>query len=723
MVGGNQASASGRKSVQINTLSLQNFFSFKHASINLANRGLLLVEGENRDTSGSNGAGKSSLFEAMLFCLFGITRRYGSKRTKVTRNWEGDCLVYMEIEVVDQILKVYRYQDHTQYGNKVLAFLDEHALTKGSNEETQKEINAVLQLDAESFQSVVLYPQDAQGFASLSDSGQKYILESVLGMQRFADAHDRAKEQKKFYEDSHSKLKVVISTTHRGISERKLKLESLREKENKFEQEKQTKVSNIQAAINHFLSNKPFYDDTLVSQHQALSSSITSADVSKARQLFAQSSKRIQELEAEKASISGKIQLLESQLKTVPTEEPLLPELSTSNYEADVRRLEQRIKVFEAQIETETRTFQALEKAIGSIDGMKFCDRCGQNLTTQARDFMYGSRDKDRSASLERLSEFTKLLKDLQSEHQIQEGFFYCAKLHDAWEESELSRIKVSSLKSEVDKCMSRLGVLQETQRGFKEIVDAAEISARKIDELKSAIEKQERELASWEKEKIRLDESMAEALKAVSPYKPMIDEEVGQLLTQQRMLMSNLALSDEIEDNIAKYAYWVSGFSNGGLKSLLLDTVTPLLNEKVKEYIETLSNGVAQIQFSTQSKLASGEIREKFNVEVQYLNGAPEYKGCSGGETARIDIACLFALGDLAASRAKAPVRLRLLDEPFENLDRTGQEQIIHLLKSKIVPSSRTVLVVSHDQTLQALFDQRITVVKENGVSTLEEN
>jgi DNA repair exonuclease SbcCD ATPase subunit len=157
-------------------------------------------------------------------------------------------------------------------------------------------------------------------------------------------------------------------------------------------------------------------------------------------------------------------------------------------------------------------------------------------------------------------------------------------------------------------------------------------------------------------------------------------------------------------------------------VKNLLLSTVTPFLNERANIYMDQLSRSTASIRIKTQKAKKGGGFSEKLDFRVTYNNAGSLYGGKSGGEKRRADLAILFAFADLAATRALAPIELRLLDEIFENLDALGCEQVMELLHEYIVPRAKTVLIVTHNETFQSLFEQRITVVKENGVSRIVE-
>jgi len=62
--------------IQLDTLHIQHFKSFREPQlVQLANQGLVLIEGENKISraADSNGAGKTSIVDALTWGLFGET--------------------------------------------------------------------------------------------------------------------------------------------------------------------------------------------------------------------------------------------------------------------------------------------------------------------------------------------------------------------------------------------------------------------------------------------------------------------------------------------------------------------------------------------------------------------------------------------------------------------------------------------------------------------------
>lgn len=79
--------------ITFKTIQLHNFMSFNDAYITLNSPGYTLVRGENLDVSDnsqSNGSGKSSIFDALIWCLTGETMR-GSKEVK--KQGTKECFV------------------------------------------------------------------------------------------------------------------------------------------------------------------------------------------------------------------------------------------------------------------------------------------------------------------------------------------------------------------------------------------------------------------------------------------------------------------------------------------------------------------------------------------------------------------------------------------------------------------------------------------------------
>lgn len=177
-------------------MHVENFLPFGVADFAFDNQGLVLVEGENRDddSARSNGSGKSSMIDALVWCLFGTTLRGYDKDEVVNRRVGEGCLVCVTMNDGERAWDVTRARRHSKLKNSLsVEETDEggesHDVSKGSNQDTQEVVDKLLGCTASTFLSSVVFGQDrSYRFGSLTDAEQKKILDEVLGVERFAEA-------------------------------------------------------------------------------------------------------------------------------------------------------------------------------------------------------------------------------------------------------------------------------------------------------------------------------------------------------------------------------------------------------------------------------------------------------------------------------------------------------------------------------------------------------
>lgn len=177
----------------------------------------------------------------------------------------------------------------------------------------------------------------------------------------------------------------------------------------------------------------------------------------------------------------------------------------------------------------------------------------------------------------------------------------------------------------------------------------------------------------------------------------------------------------DKIQDDIVEYKQVVEMYSNKGIRSVVLDTITPYLNERANHYLAKLAGSSIQINLSTQKENKDGTMSDKFEVEVYNNSGGADYKSASAGERKRIDIAISFALQDLVINQSNTSLNLLMLDEVFENLDEVANENVVSLLKEK-AKTVESIFVITHNEQLKGLFENKITITKQpNGISEID--
>lgn len=190
--------------MKLSKLIIQNFLSIQKATINLLDRGLVSVEGYNLDPDGanSNGSGKSSLINAIMWCNYDDPgKKLKSVDDVVNTKAGSDCIVqcvwYDEETEVEYI--VTRYRKHSIYKNAVVVQrIDSFGstdLSKGTNDESQKVINQILGADKATFEAYCFAKQDdAPDIPGMSDGQLKSLLERVLPLDELGPLYKIAQD-------------------------------------------------------------------------------------------------------------------------------------------------------------------------------------------------------------------------------------------------------------------------------------------------------------------------------------------------------------------------------------------------------------------------------------------------------------------------------------------------------------------------------------------------
>ena len=227
--------------------------------------------------------------------------------------------------------------------------------------------------------------------------------------------------------------------------------------------------------------------------------------------------------------------------------------------------------------------------------------------------------------------------------------------------------------------------------------------------------------LQTWEKDQEFLEDQINKLEKADSGFEELRRKELVVLVAKKAERLQVVADQSKYDKEIERLEFWEKAFAPTGIRSYVLEQVTPVLNERAQHYCNLLSAGEMKIEFTTKTQQKKKAV-DKFQIKTSFKHGAKSWKGVSEGEKARANLVIALALGDLAAYRSHKKLKFRFLDEVFSHVDETGSDVIIKLLKDQ-KQQYGTVFVVTHSPRIQAQFKKKILVTKENAFSTVEVN
>lgn len=230
-----------------------NFMGFERIGFNLKDRGLVLLQGDNRDDSSanSNGAGKSTITDALYWGLFGETAR-GDKGDAVVNNKIGkDCSITVFIVDDDgSKYKIVRNRKHRTESNNLSLFKDGDDITKGTTALTQKEIERVLGCTRDVFDAAVYFAQEKlPDLPSMTDKNLKVLIEEAAGIKTLEAAYEEARSRLKNVEKSLAEEQALEKMCESAVDTLARQIKTLTDQLGDWEKERGLTLTEIKGKI------------------------------------------------------------------------------------------------------------------------------------------------------------------------------------------------------------------------------------------------------------------------------------------------------------------------------------------------------------------------------------------------------------------------------------------------------------------------------------------
>lgn len=228
------ASSCSRKRVMLGKLRATDFCGYEKLKMRLDGQGLVWIAGENRDTraADSNGCGKTTLFKAVSWVLYGKTidgARGSDPGDTVIRRGAKRAAVELELDG-------WRIKRERAKGSPRLALVqpDGKPWDGGGREEVQAKIIEMVGMDFHAFKNTILFGQnDTARFAhpDTTDAQRKDMLHKLLRtdvlMVCEKVARAKHKDAKQRHEAARGELERLVgrmSEMDVGVLERKMAL-------------------------------------------------------------------------------------------------------------------------------------------------------------------------------------------------------------------------------------------------------------------------------------------------------------------------------------------------------------------------------------------------------------------------------------------------------------------------------------------------------------------
>lgn len=698
---------------------LEDFMSHKFTDIDCTQFNSVLVVGRNRnDSRKSMGVGKSNIFKAIEYAIFGESQ---IKLDKIIRYNCERCRVTFEFEISNEIYKIVRSRVRKSAKSDLRMFHkvnnDWIDITQKTSTETEQELLKIIKISHIAFRSSILFAQaDLHGLASVTPRERKAMLKEPLQISAYNKYEKLAKEKTTSILKEVEKIKILIE----GLGHPSVDLVKLLS----YKTEMQTALTK---------------NDT---QQIELSSKLEAtrnvfADLQKSNLINIDDLYRQRtEIQQNKKNLHEKIKVISNSLNNKEIKSEFLTKEIDKAKNVLVKFEENCQNIINCTVRAKVDIKNDISKMISKeIDGntyilrlrsekVKFsvvtfdgdvCNHCHQLINQEHRQICEEKRKKDLVEVIANLEKYGTILttvinKRAQYEKELEE-FDIRENLLNS------TNNKISVKKNEIiqnDANLKQLAEMIEFQKSeLKRCIDdeailipQEKLICNQIEEYKKIIKIEEikKELLLLETEV----QSLLQKKSAIHVNLGMIEEKIS---TKEKDKNTLLRLHDDLEIKEKELSMRLKvqqAFSSSGIPTMIINTILDDLQIVVNELLTDIRPGI-EISFLVAKTKTDGQQEDTLDIVYRVDGIEHEYDQISGGQKVIVALCFKLALSLIIQHRIGVDIKFLMLDEVDSQFDENTLEAFVDVIKKW--QSKFTIFVITHNKDLKDKFTHAILV------------
>lgn len=622
-------------------IKIQNFFSFgpEVQELDLSQPGMYLITGINKIQSGSNGSGKSSIFDAISYALFGQVTKKVNIPQIVNEQIDQDCMVELEFESDGQLYIIERWKKQKKHYDKLLLYKDEkteeNLLSDSNKGDTQNRINDIIKFNYKSFVNAVMMTQEQiAGFLQADSAKKKEIIENILQLNVLTRYHWIAQQKRKIVRKQYEQIKLKEDNINTLIDNTKQAMQDYVNSCNEKKNNNKKDVEELREELNKI--NKTDIGTERLKIRQA--------------EEIAKNKKDLQLLHEHE---NEKISSLDNELENLKT--------TKIEYEGFIKTAQDNVSSFNNELIKERDEFKRLSKDLKHAhDNPDKCPVCSNSI----------NEDKFKNWKNSQLELLKKIEENIKNKKR---------QVNDTNGNIQQWSIKIDDLQKSINELETKIKNQQKKASLIKERYEAIEIittmdedTLDKLDEKKKEIEQQIRDKEN----------------------KDFIDKQyLNTLLSQAKQYASDKkAYGKELKTLKHEFVitkWWEDSLSSkkNSMKSWCINNIIGYFNSKIKYYLDRFFDGSVSLQLDND-----------LNEIIKSNSKDRIYDMFSGGEKRRLNLAILFALNDLIKTNVSSKMNIMFLDEVLSNyLDDKGISSVLEILQDMVDGGNNSIFVIDH--------------------------
>jgi len=697
----------------LKNLSLKNFRKFKNSTIEFPDGVTGIV--------GLNGVGKSTIFEAIAWVLYGsVAARTSVDQIKREDALSSDtCRAELEFVFENDNYRVVREMIGKNLTASATVTVN-GKIAATSAEVVSKYIQKKLGMDFKSFfTSIFAKQKELNALSSMIASERRPLILRMLGIDSLDEVIKEIKSDKRNKDSLIDKLKqdLVDETGLDKIDIYKEKIKNL----DKQNQENEVLIKKLKEKFQIFKKEL----NALVKKCKTVKTDFENINEKKEKltekkTLYENKIKLVDELK----NLKNKI---EERLKIVLQEKKKLS--SFTNLEEDIKSLEKRlnevnlkIEEYIKQIEQKKTLINKINEDIGELDSKKKriekigpeakCPTCERVLADQYKSLLT-KFEKDKSAKQKETVNFEKQIKSVKEKKDIvkrEEQALQKKKnyLQNKIREKERILTTIKNLSNEINyekielenkqKKFKELEPIKFDIKEYKNIIAKSDQLYKKYQEVlyshdykKDALNALNLKIERKESDKKIIShkiDSFKEKISGLEEYKKKINKEniIVQHLSMLLGVMSNF-------------------------RTHLISRIRPTLSSYASDFFESLTEG----------KYRELELDEDYELLIYDNGNAYGIERFSGGEEDLANLCLRLAISEVITERAGGAFNFIILDEIFGSQDVFRRHNIMKAL-SGLSSKFRQIFLITHIEDVKNDMENIISVAEyEDGISIVK--
>lgn len=640
-------------------IEINNFRSIQEAKVVLNEQGIVIVKGINEyeDKASSNGSGKSSIFEALIFAIFEETST--GEKDVANRILNKGYYIRLSFNIDGVNYVIIRKNDGKK--SEVGLLKDGKEISARNKTDTNKLIISILGINKSVFLDSIYLSQGANtNLASLTPTARKERLEILTNTDNVINSFKEKLKQKQIeyeskcvdWEKQNAEIEGKLSTL---FAQEEVYRNKILEIEKQIEYRNslgnldliENQIVDIQKSLNDKkLELKDFEEKLKLKREEFDKFKDTYKD------LLKQKNEKDTQYQTEKLNLTA----IKSKLS--------LMNLKISNLESDIEKE---------------------NKEITKILSSDKCPTCGRKYDNVNEEHIKLVVDEHKQ-NIVKLEEEIELKNSEKENCRIEEN-----------QQNQIIDNKLQEL-NEINKLLENV---EEEGKNLNNLISQLEESRNSIIECINDYE------AGLENLRCKKDEILKVEVGSKKEFEDLLQESAKQNLKLQDEKVKICTSYDEDNNCVGTLKH---------CQQLVTKEFRVYLLKNSIDYLNTLLKNYSKALFSNDKDVIN-IIGDDTKLEINLGNS--NYESLSGGEKTRVNIALLLAQKSLANILGNISCNIIILDEVLGYCDSAAEVNVINLI-TKELNSLETIYMISHKE-IPIGYDSELIIKKDfNGLSNI---